>query len=83
MRPVEIQQLSSDDLPLAAQMLSLFAEAFHDPATYNTKRPRPAYLQQLRDIHPGRYRSVRSDTREEVLHFDIVVRSAKIFPEGK
>ncbi|MDQ0586239.1 AAC(3)-I family aminoglycoside N-acetyltransferase [Variovorax paradoxus] len=44
-----VQQLSAGDEPLMNALLGVFGEAFGDPDTYGTSRPRPAYLRQLLD----------------------------------
>jgi aminoglycoside 3-N-acetyltransferase I len=42
-----IRQLSSDDSPLMEGMLTVFGEAFGDPATYSGARPSSSYLKSL------------------------------------
>ncbi len=43
----EIRQISAAHLPLMDGMLSLFAEAFDDAASYNAHRPSEDYLRRL------------------------------------
>jgi aminoglycoside 3-N-acetyltransferase I len=45
--PFTIRQLSSNDGPLMEGVLTMFAEAFDDAATYNGARPSPSYLKGL------------------------------------
>jgi aminoglycoside 3-N-acetyltransferase I len=42
-----LRLLTPDDVPLLEAMLSMFGEAFEEPATYNAARPSPAYLSRL------------------------------------
>ena len=42
-----VQQLSAGDGALMNALLGVFGEAFGDPDTYGSRRPRPAYLRQL------------------------------------
>lgn len=42
-----IRRLSPEDLPLFDGLLSVFAEAFEDPASYNDARPSRAYVSRL------------------------------------
>ncbi len=44
---VNVKQLSATDLHLMNSMLSLFADAFNEAGTYNTKRPGKVYMQKL------------------------------------
>ena len=44
---MKLRQLSADDLPLMHDMLTLFAEAFAEPDTYNDARPPDGYLHRL------------------------------------
>lgn len=44
---INIHQLSSQDIPLMEELLTLFGEAFHDMETYTDKRPSNQYLRQL------------------------------------
>ena len=45
--PVEVRQLSADDLSQMLELLDLFSDVFDDPESYARKRPRAGYLQQL------------------------------------
>jgi aminoglycoside 3-N-acetyltransferase I len=45
--PVDIRQLTSDDLPLMDALLRMFGEAFNDVHTYTAKRPSQSYLKRL------------------------------------
>ncbi|MCG6658580.1 AAC(3)-I family aminoglycoside N-acetyltransferase [Halomonas campisalis] len=45
--PVNIRQLSKNDIPLMEAMLSMFGEAFNDVATYTENRPAPEYFHNL------------------------------------
>jgi aminoglycoside 3-N-acetyltransferase I len=42
-----IRSLGPDDLLLFGGLLSVFADAFDDPASYNDARPSPDYLRRL------------------------------------
>ena len=42
-----LHQLTPADLPLMSDLLTMFGEAFNDPASYNSARPSPAYHQKL------------------------------------
>jgi len=44
--PCAIRSLGPPDVTLMRQLLDLFGRAFADPATYSTRRPSDAYLQQ-------------------------------------
>jgi aminoglycoside 3-N-acetyltransferase I len=44
---VTVHHLGPDDLPLFDSLLSLFADAFDDPQSYNSARPSPEYLRRL------------------------------------
>jgi len=43
----EIRRLAPDDLPLFDGLLSMFAEAFEDSASYDSARPSPEWLRRL------------------------------------
>lgn len=45
--PLRILRLASADARLMDGMLTMFGEAFAEPATYNDARPSPAYMQEL------------------------------------
>jgi aminoglycoside 3-N-acetyltransferase I len=45
--PMHIQQITPDDLPTMAALLSTFAEAFDDLETYTAHPPAPDYLRRL------------------------------------
>ena len=47
--PVDIRQLTPNDLPLLDGLLSMFGAAFNDVHTYTAKRPSPSYLRGLLD----------------------------------
>jgi aminoglycoside 3-N-acetyltransferase I len=42
-----LQRLRRDDLALMSALLSMFGAAFDDPASYDARRPGPAYLRSL------------------------------------
>jgi aminoglycoside 3-N-acetyltransferase I len=42
-----LQRLRRDDLALMSALLSMFGAAFDDPASYDARRPSPAYLRSL------------------------------------
>jgi aminoglycoside 3-N-acetyltransferase I len=42
-----IHQLGPDDIEQLEAVLTMFGEAFEDPASYNSARPSPAYLARL------------------------------------
>lgn len=42
-----VRQLSADNLDLMDSVLTLFAEAFHEPDTYNPRRPGKTYMEKL------------------------------------
>jgi aminoglycoside 3-N-acetyltransferase I len=42
-----VKQLTAADLPLIGSVLSLFGDAFEDPATYNSAPPSHQYLTRL------------------------------------
>jgi aminoglycoside 3-N-acetyltransferase I len=42
-----VHQLAPADTALFADLLSMFGEAFEDPASYNDRRPGSAYLSRL------------------------------------
>jgi aminoglycoside 3-N-acetyltransferase I len=44
---ITVRHLGPDDLPLFDALLSVFAEAFEDPESYNDARPSPEYLRRL------------------------------------
>ncbi|MBX3178523.1 MAG: AAC(3)-I family aminoglycoside N-acetyltransferase [Candidatus Hydrogenedentes bacterium] len=46
-QPIEIRQLTPDDLNLMNASLDLFGEAFDEPDTYGDARPGPAYMARL------------------------------------
>ena len=46
-RTFAVRQLGPDDLELFDGLLSLFSEAFEDPAAYDSARPRPDYVRRL------------------------------------
>lgn len=46
-QPPRIQRLGRDDLALMNGLLSMFGAAFDDTATYDARRPGPAYLRSL------------------------------------
>ena len=45
--PVEIRQLTSADVAVMGDLLTVFGEAFDDVPTYTDKRPSPDYLKRL------------------------------------
>jgi aminoglycoside 3-N-acetyltransferase I len=46
-KAVEVRQLTAADAPQVEAMLTMFGEAFDDPASYNDARPGAAYLSRL------------------------------------
>lgn len=45
--PINIRQLSANDLPLMEDLLTTFGEAFDDVDAYSSSRPSTTYLKQL------------------------------------
>lgn len=45
--PVDIRQLTSNDISLMASLLTTFGEAFDDVETYSANRPSEEYLRRL------------------------------------
>lgn len=45
--PIDIRQLTANDLPLLDALLRMFGEAFNDVHTYTAKRPSQSYLRGL------------------------------------
>jgi len=45
--PLSFRHLTRHDVALMHDLLTTFAEAFDDPATYNSARPSKAYLENL------------------------------------
>lgn len=45
--PVTVRHLAPGDLALMTELLTVFGEAFEDPATYGAARPGTAYLERL------------------------------------
>lgn len=63
--PFSIRLLTARDVALMEAMSTMFGEAFDEADTYGGARPGAAYLEQL----------LGSGAREDVLHFDIPVRT--------
>jgi aminoglycoside 3-N-acetyltransferase I len=45
--PIDIRQLTPNDIPLMEALLETFGEVFNDAATYTERRPSPEYLRRL------------------------------------